>query len=168
MQQRYNELYDSVNDMTFNELRKETNYYKDRNMAVSRIVEITEDIHFLQFMKNKVKQIENSIIAGDYQIPLIIAYYFKKYNIFKVSDYIDKKFVQDSIDGNGDEQRQKKISLKFKKWLESVVLRKYMHDVYAIVHYILYSKLWYFDDEEDKKFLNDAKERLKKICPDVT
>lgn len=168
IQQRYNELYQYLIDLSTEDLEKLISRYKKRNMAVAFMVENTNNIHLLNRMKQDIQQIKNAIGNQEFQIPLIIAYYFKRYGMFKTSDEISVQFVQNSIDEIADITHQRKLSLKFHHWLEDVVIRKYIRYIHTIVHYILYSRLWEFDDRKHQREYEDKINKfVKKLKQDI-
>lgn len=150
MQQRYNELHQHMQDIPQEELEREAGYYRKRNLAVVRFVELTDDIHMLEHMKTNLMQIHNALAAQEVWVPLVLAYYFKTYDIWKTADRISRQTVQDYLDETIPESRVHRLAAKFHFWLEQTVVRQYRHHVFSIIHDVLHTRLWEFEDY--KKF----------------
>ena len=174
MQQRYNELYQHLTDLTTNELEQIAKRYKNRNQAVVYAVELTENIHLLRVMKEYLEKVNDAIRDGDDCIPLLLAYYFKTYNIWQTSDYISVDLVQKCIDEKTTIENSHRIVLKFRRWLRDIVIRKYLRYVHSIVHYVLYTRLWAFDDTvyfgKDSKirdFVNQLRTDVESVVDEI-
>ena len=99
------------------ELEREIDNYKKRDFAVAHFVEITESIHMLEQMKICSKRLSNELIVRNVKLGLMLAYYFKTYNIWKTSNYISQKIVQDYLDDKIPENQVRHIVNKFHFWL---------------------------------------------------
>ena len=93
-----------------------------------------------------VKQIAAAVSRKEDLVPLLIAYYFKTYGIWETSDYLSRQSVQHCIDTDTADEHCHRIARKFLRWLENVFVRRYMRYVYSVIHYVLYTRLWEFDD----------------------
>ena len=52
----------------------------------------------------------------------------------------------EQIAAAGADEHCHRIARKFLRWLENVFVRRYMRYVYSVIHYVLYTRLWEFDD----------------------
>ena len=173
IQQRYHELYQHMMNISKEELEREICYYKKRDFAVAHFVEITESIHMIEQMKINLKLLDNELIVRNVKTGLILAYYFKRHNIWKTSANIDQKTVQDYLDGKILESQVHRIVCKFHFWIENVVIRKYMHQIFRIVYYVLYSRVWGFEDSQkfgetfSEDMLSELQQDLKNAKIDI-
>lgn len=146
MQQRYSELYQHMQDVPQEELKEKDRKYGQRSRVVSYYMEQTDGIHMLFRMRRCTKQIAAAVSRKEDLVPLLIAYYFKTYGIWETSDYLSRQSVQHCIDTDTADEHCHRIARKFLRWLENVFVRRYMRYVYSVIHYVLYTRLWEFDD----------------------
>ena len=145
MQQRCAELYDLMDNMSNDELYDSIPEYSNRGDSIARFLEQYENIHWIGHLKKMINQCQTAILSNDYIIVLIIAYYFKEANIYKPKLPLLKGFVQSFLDDEELTTEDKIYATQFYQWLKRY-LQKYIHNVYTVAHYIIYTRIWHYQD----------------------
>lgn len=163
MQQRCAELHDAVVSRPVNELERIAGQYDTRTDSVTRIIDMYEYIHGIEQMKKLIWQTRNAVRSVEFLIVLVIAWYFKEANLYKPKQPLNKGFIQSFLDGHPIDNADAVYANQFISWLESHT-RRYVHNIYTVVHYILYTRVWHFSDRmRPTTKLHEMKEFFEKI-----
>lgn len=168
MQQRQNEMYDIISRMDNDELYDSIpKYIRSRGQCISVIIGRYEYVHGIGNLKKMLKHCEDAIKADQFVIVLLIAYYFKEANLYKPKNKLQRGFIQSFLDGEPLSREDRIYANEFFNWLQDH-LSKYIRNIYTIVHYIIYTRLWHYTDassrsndiNEMKQFMQKNLERL--------
>lgn len=159
-QQRLAELYEYVNNMTESEIYGDTTgkEHFDRYEDVNRVIVQTDLVHLIGTMKECFNDLGmwGCNPAGS-KITVLIAFYFKYYNLYKTRETINREFVEKVFKNKADADDVDFCHENFLYWLNDQIL-EYTKKVYTVVHYNLYKRFTEWTDV--KKYGVDFGERI--------
>ena len=147
-QQRCAELYEYVNNMTPEEIfgNNIENSHKGSSYDLHQVIVNTENIHLRNEMKDCIDfAYDMKLNPGTQRMLILIAFYFKYYNLYKTVDKIDKNFIEKVFSGKADTFDVDLYCEHFLPWLDSELL-KYTKKIFNVVHYNLYKRFWELED----------------------
>lgn len=143
--QRCAELYQYVNDMPEDEIfdKSDKRAYTTIHNVIAHVVHNTQLTHLKEDIDFEIQKLKGMYDSHHYSLAILLAFYFKKYNLYKTSDTLSAGYVEEVVNNEnfGEEYVNRLYAKHFIEWIENQAL-KYTKKIYTVVYYSLYKRFW--------------------------
>ena len=149
--QRCAELYQYVNEIPEEEIfdKSDKRGYTTIHNIISHIIHNTQLTHLKEDIDYEIQKLNAMYDTRHYSLAILIAFYFKKYNLYKTSDTLSASYVEEVVNNEnyGEEYVRRLYAKHFIDWIDKQSLN-YTKKIYHVVYYSLYKRFWEQKDIE--------------------